>query len=79
VHLVELSSFFRGFFVPTVRVGGDLRGSDRYPVNQPRRSKEEGVQSIFRAYNSGEHIEGIQIRYTMFQAGILAFDVRVKG
>ena len=48
MHLDELLSSIRGFIVPTVRVGGNLRGSDRYPVNEPRLSKVKGGTSIFR-------------------------------
>ena len=55
MDLDELLSFLRGYIVPTVRVGGNLRGSGRYSVSQPRSSKEMGFKHL-PSLNSGEYI-----------------------
>ena len=47
MHLDELLSFRREFHRTYGQGWGNLRGSDRYPVNEPRLSEERGT-SIFR-------------------------------
>ena len=76
MHLVELSSFLRGFVLPTDRAGGKTEkggGSDRYPVNQRRLSggMDYIVSSEFKL--RGIHRENKR-RHEKLQAGRHAFD-----
>ena len=78
MHLDELLFSIHGFIVPTVRVGENLRGSDRYPVNEPRRS--EGMWfNHHPSYDSGEYTERIKRKYKNCKRVVKHFDARDGG